>query len=54
VNAPLSIGIIEKSMLPIGEDGNGMPDFGEPPGEEDITQLWKDDVIWYKLLLRGK
>ena len=60
MNAPLSIGIIGKDMLPAGAEGNGMPDFGEPsgkgmmpppgkpPGEEDITQLWKDDVIWYR------
>jgi hypothetical protein len=35
-----------------------MPPPGAPPaeetGEEDISQLWKDDFIWYKLLLKGK
>jgi len=33
MNMPVSIGIIEKGILSAGFNGNGMPDFGEPPGE---------------------
>lgn len=67
-NTALTIGIIAKGMLPGNFGGNGMPDFDGPPdgmmpppgpppgeGEDDeapIQQLWKDDLIWYRYVVR--
>lgn len=67
-NTTLTIGIIAKGMLPGNSGGNGMPEFdgppdemmpppGPPPGEapddEVRVQLWKDDLIWYRYVVRG-
>ncbi|MES1223629.1 MAG: hypothetical protein ABUT20_49495, partial [Bacteroidota bacterium] len=61
VNSRISVCFVEKGMpmpdfggnqMPPESGSDGMPPPGEPPpGGEDSMHLFRDDVIWYKLVL---